>query len=188
MFKKWRLSPGICQCSLVWRFTASASKARELCTSKEVVSAGSLELAARPDPLQACMFGLVAGQLCVLCVLLMLGTITGLANAAFSVGTAEQMLFNHLPTGGDRIIKGQMLLFPRSAASCCLILSIPELHEFCRHNCCWVMLLPTKSPKTKQTLLPLTVGLVFWLWVGGAKLPSMERVLDCCWAAECPLL
>lgn len=153
MFKKWRLSPGICQCSLVWRFTASASKARELCTSKEVVSAGSLELAARPDPLQACMFGLVAGQLCVLCVLLMLGTITGLANAAFSVGTAEQMLFNHLPTGGDRIIKGQMLLFPRSAASCCLILSIPELHEFCRHNCCWVMLLPTKSPKTKHFFL-----------------------------------
>lgn len=59
------------------------------------------------------MFGLVAGQLCVLYVLLLLGTITGLANAAFSVGIAEQRLFSHhLPTGGDRIIKGQMLFFP----------------------------------------------------------------------------
>lgn len=58
------------------------------------------------------MFGLVAGQLCVLCVLLLLGTITGLANAAFSVGTAEQRLFSHLPAGGDRIIKGQMLFCP----------------------------------------------------------------------------
>lgn len=78
--------------------------------------------------------------------------------------------------------------FPSSAASCCLILSIPELHEFCRDNCYWVVLLPTKTPQTKQTLLPLTVGLICWLWVGGAILPSMERVLDCCWAAQCPLL
>lgn len=74
--------------------------------------AGSLELRARPAPVQACMFGLVAGQLCVLCVLLMLGTITALANAAFSVGAAEQRLFNHhLPIGGHRISKGQMLFF-----------------------------------------------------------------------------
>lgn len=103
----------VCQCSLLWRFTASARKAQELCTSKEVVSAGSLGLGAQPEPLQACMFGLVAGQLCVLCVLLMLGTITALANAAFSVGTAEQRLFNHhLPTGWDRITKGQMLFSP----------------------------------------------------------------------------
>lgn len=89
------------------------SKAESSAPAKEVVSAGSLQLGARPDPLQACMFGLGAGQLCVLCVLLMLGTITGLANAAFSVGTAEQRLFNHhLPTGGDRIIKGQRLFPP----------------------------------------------------------------------------
>lgn len=150
---------------------------------------GSLELGARPDPLQACMFGLVAGQLCVLCVLLMLGTITGLANAAFFCGYCWTEALQSPPASwrGQNYQRTNAFL-PSSAASCCLVLSIPELHEFCRDNCYWVMLLPTKTPKTKQTLLPLTVGLVFWLWVGGAKLPSMERVLDCCWAAECPLL
>lgn len=180
--------PEICQSSLLWRFPASASKAQELCPSEGVVSAGpwNLVLGQTLSKLHV-WFG--AGQLCVLCVLLMLGTLTGLANAAFSVGTAEQRLFSHhLPAGGDRILKGQMLFFPSSAASCCLILNISELHEFCRESYYWVMLLPTKPPKTKLTLLPLTIGLVFWLWVGGTELPSMERVLDYCWAAECPLL
>lgn len=38
--------------------------------------------------------------------------------------------------------------------------------------------------KPKQTLLSLTVGLVFWSWVGGVKLPSVDKGLGLllgCW-------
>ena len=135
----------------------------------------------------ACLVGWQANCVSCVCCWCMLGNIIGLANAAFSVSTAKrgQMQKAPLPTGRDRITKWQMLF----SQFCCFLLSSSE-----HSGAAWVLRWTSatewcfclkKTPKPKQTLLSLTVGLVFLSWVGGAKITSVERVLDYCWAAEC---
>lgn len=120
-FIKYILKNGDCYVEFVsvpflWRFTASARKARELCISKKVVSAGSLDpwnlVLGQTLSKPACLVWWQAS--CVSCVCCScLGLSQVLQMLLFSVGTAEQRLFSHhLPTGGDRIIKGQMLFCP----------------------------------------------------------------------------
>lgn len=147
----------------------------------------TLELGARLDPLQAACLVWCRPAVCALCVADAWDSHRSCKCCFFCGYCWTEALQSPPASWRGQNYQRTNAFFPSSVASCCLILSIPELHEFCRDNC-WVMLLPTKPPKTKLTLLPLTIGLVFWLWVGGAELPSMERVLDYCWAAECPLL
>lgn len=139
----------------------------------------------------ACLLGWQANCVSSMCCWCMLGSIIGLASAAFSVSPAKQGWVQEKPPPANQKRQNSQMtnvLLPTSVASYCLALNIEEPCDFCgRHlllNYAFALKRKRSPNKTSLFFFPITVGLVCWSWVGGAKVTSIRRVLEYCWAAE----